>query len=363
MKVGETPNNLADCKFCSVVSQANGEDPIGTAGTHDHWLIIELPQPWSSKLLEEPTIKPLVGLMQTLILEHRVKLRPIAIAPDSDYSQSGYTRILYYYSPSSAFSQFEKWEYLVPQAETIRVAIALLKHISKQSNELEQFQTYQVETQNIRELLVCTHGNVDIACSRFGYPIYKLLREQYAPISSNQLRVWRCSHFGGHQFAPTLIDLPTGHYWGRLQPYMLDTLVHQTGNISFLRGCYRGWSGLSKFEQIAEREIWLQVGWDWLTYSKSGYTIEIDRGRWHWLQQLLKLIPSKRLQFILDHRPHSPDWAVVEINFMAPDGSHSGKYETKITAIGEVMTALKSGNRLNLQPVKQYRVSDRPKVM
>jgi len=34
-----------DCRFCSLVSQNNGEDPIGTAGTYDRWLIIELPLP------------------------------------------------------------------------------------------------------------------------------------------------------------------------------------------------------------------------------------------------------------------------------------------------------------------------------
>jgi hypothetical protein len=34
-----TNNTLNNCWLCSVVSKANGEDPIGTAGTYDHWLI------------------------------------------------------------------------------------------------------------------------------------------------------------------------------------------------------------------------------------------------------------------------------------------------------------------------------------
>ena len=55
--------------------------------------------------------------------------------------------------------------------------------------------------------MVCTHGNIDAACARFGYPIYQQLRQNYA---TQSLRVWRCSHFGGHQFAPTLIDFPSG---------------------------------------------------------------------------------------------------------------------------------------------------------
>lgn len=52
-----TEQTQTDCRFCSVVSKANGEDPIGTAATADHWLITEIPQPWSEKLfMEDPRI-------------------------------------------------------------------------------------------------------------------------------------------------------------------------------------------------------------------------------------------------------------------------------------------------------------------
>ena len=40
-----TQDALVDCRFCSLVSKANGEDPIGTAGTADHWLVVEFAQP------------------------------------------------------------------------------------------------------------------------------------------------------------------------------------------------------------------------------------------------------------------------------------------------------------------------------
>jgi hypothetical protein len=32
---------LSDCQFCSIVSKTNGEDPIGSAGTFNRWLIVE----------------------------------------------------------------------------------------------------------------------------------------------------------------------------------------------------------------------------------------------------------------------------------------------------------------------------------
>ncbi|MEL6765324.1 MAG: sucrase ferredoxin, partial [Cyanobacteria bacterium J06607_6] len=38
-----------DCQFCSVVSKINREDPIGTVGTYDYWIVTELAQPWSEE--------------------------------------------------------------------------------------------------------------------------------------------------------------------------------------------------------------------------------------------------------------------------------------------------------------------------
>ncbi|NJM00247.1 MAG: hypothetical protein HC924_16270 [Synechococcaceae cyanobacterium SM2_3_2] len=99
------------------------------------------------------------------------------------------------------------------------------------------FEVYEQPNRTIRDLMICTHGNVDVACARFGNPIYHLLRQTYSHAS---LRVWRCSRFGGHQFAPTLLDLPTAHCWGHLDPQALNPLVNHQGCVSSLRSYYRG---------------------------------------------------------------------------------------------------------------------------
>lgn len=89
-----------------------------------------------------------------------------------------------------------------------------------------------------------------------------------------QLRVWRCSHFGSHQLAPTLVDLPEGRCWGHLEPEVLELLVKRNEPVAGLRQFYRGWAGLTQFEQIAEREIWIREGWDWLDYLKAGQSVK-----------------------------------------------------------------------------------------
>ncbi|MEB3359634.1 MAG: sucrase ferredoxin [Synechococcales bacterium] len=334
------------CRFCSVVSKENGEDPIGSAWPYVQWLIIEMPQPWDEDLwVQHPIAQPIFDYIKALRENHGIWTRPLVIAPDRDYSVPGHTRILYYRRPAQLFSQLEKQEFLVPPEKVLEVAIALLHQSTTPSGSLAELDAYH-QPGATRDLMVCTHGNVDVACARFGYPIYEQLRNQYAtsPIPSthpsihspNPLRIWRCSHFGGHNFAPTLVDLPTGQYWGHLESSILDTLIYRRGSVADLRPFYRGWSGLRPFEQMVEREIWIERGWEWLNYLKSGTTIAID--------------PTHEDEW-------DADWGTVQIDFQSPDGQVSGRYEAKVETRGSVMTQYNSGTDQSLESVKQYQVT------
>jgi hypothetical protein len=326
---------LSDCRYCSVVSKNNGEDPIGTAGTYDHWLIVELALPWTEKLLrEDPKVQLTMALIQKLSLEG-VKIQALAIAPDREYSHPESTRVLYYRRPARFFAQFEKQEFCIPTATLPALATALLT----QPEDISQFELYRQETQDIRDLLVCTHGNVDIACARFGYPIYEMLRRDYAPNSNGQLRVWRCSHFGGHRFAPTLLDLPGGRYWGRLESNVLDTLIGQTGSVEDLYPFYRGWAGLTQLAQIVEREIWIREGWNWLNYLKAENVIQTT--------ETLK--------------NQNADGLEVQINFVDTIGNASA-YKAQVKENGEVMSLSASGDKQPLMTVKQYHVNYLTKI-
>ncbi|MEM1395099.1 MAG: sucrase ferredoxin, partial [Cyanobacteria bacterium P01_H01_bin.150] len=291
---------------------------------------------WPQEIFQKnPTIKSLVGLFQELVSQHEIKLKPILIAPDREYSNPGFTRIFYYYRPATLFSQFEKQEFIVPENKTVALVTAIFKQLMQQPNDLPEFTQYQQQTSHIRELMVCTHTQVDLACGRFGTPLYRQLRKEYAPADNGKLRVWQTTHFGGHQFAPTLIDLPQGWLWGHLEPSVLNLLVEQNGSVSTLGQYYRGWTGLNKFEQIAEREIWMQFGWSWLDYLKTGKVLTME-----------EVVEEQK-----------PDWAEVRIDFEKNDGSFTCAYEAKIEVCGEVMSAFNSARDMELEAVKQYRVS------
>ncbi|PSN09175.1 sucrase ferredoxin, partial [filamentous cyanobacterium CCT1] len=203
-----------------------------------------------------------------------------------------------------------------------------------QPQALARFEAYRQPTQPSREILVCTHGNVDVACSKFGFPIYQQLRQGRPDTPSPPPRIWRCSHFGGHNFAPTLVDLPTGQMWGHLEPEVLATLIQRQGNVADLRQFYRGWCGLDRFEQMVEREIWTQHGWDWLSYKKWGETVAIA--------------PAED--------PYYADWAEVRLHYAASDGSEAGTYAARVEVCGEVITQWNSGPDEPLEAQKQYRV-------
>ncbi|AFY40269.1 Sucraseferredoxin family protein [[Leptolyngbya] sp. PCC 7376] len=368
MQVQENPaiETFKDCKFCSVVSKVADEDPIGTASTVDHWLIIELPQPWTAQVFtEDPKIAPLLKLIRTLILKQGIKLRPVLISPDKTYSSPDEVRVIYYRRPKILFANFEKYEYILPESESSSLTQEILRKIGGKSHNLNQYQQYLQSTDHIREILICTHGNVDAACSRFGYPLYKKIRSEYAiqthlsTKKTPELRVWRCSHFGGHRFAPTLIELPSGQYWGHLTNDKIDQILARQGDVTKVKNNYRGWSGLNKFEQIVERELWQKYGWDWLTYERSGKTLR--KGGLTGMQRLIypiaRFIPLKPVQLLLDQWTNKATWAEVEIKFSTPTQTDNSTYRARVEQKSSVMTASqspKAGQKIELKFLPQY---------
>lgn len=62
------------------------------------------------------------------------------------------------------------------------------------------------------QFFVCTNGQRDRCCARFGLPAYAALRAQRGG------NVWQTTHVGGHRFAPNVLVLPHGDVYGRVSP-------------------------------------------------------------------------------------------------------------------------------------------------
>lgn len=245
-------------QLCSLVSEGSGEDPIGSAWSVPRYLLVELALPWGYNVLEG---KQIPAGLQDLIYDLYAAGNAwgfIGMASDDAYSLPGLVRVIDLQLPEAPFRKYDRSEYLFPPEELVPA----LRVLADDPGSV-RLDSYRQPPSGTRDLLVCTHGAVDACCAKFGYPVYRQLR-QIANASPHPIRVWRSTHFGGHRFAATLLDMPEGRYWGRLKPRHLPHLVHRDVPVAELRGCYRGWAALPHpLQQVAEGDAFTRGDWAW----------------------------------------------------------------------------------------------------
>lgn len=104
-------------------------------------------------------------------------------------------------------------------------------------------------------LLVCTNGKRDRCCAKWGVPIYDRLAKR------RELDVWQTTHVGGHRYAPTLLCLPDGLMFGRVDLADVDRLVDglRERNLVDL-AWYRGRTSYSEAAQAIEHAVRFATG-------------------------------------------------------------------------------------------------------
>lgn len=330
-----------ESRFCSVCARQAGLSPAGYGGAaYETIIAAELPLPWPRLMFGDSERMPpeILAVMQHIRDEyersHTLRIRPLGIAPDPDYSVAGMRRVIGWQRPHGPIAQFSRSEYLVPEEQLGPLVYAL----ALAPERLADFAAFRQELGDVRDLLVCTHGSVDAACSKFGYPAYAELR-RIAADSGGRLRAWRTTHFGGHVFAPTLIDMPHGSYWAYIEPEAVEWLVSRTGDITRLPQYYRGWAGLpAPFLQVLERELFVRYGWTWLQYAKSGRILAQDE----------TAQPD-------EHGHAEPTWAEVQLDYRAPDGT-CGAVTARIELTAHIEVIHTSGEA-ETYPYPQYVVA------
>lgn len=86
-------------------------------------------------------------------------------------------------------------------------------------------------------VLVCAHGVHDVCCAVRGRPVAEALARRFPG------QVWECSHVGGCRFAPSVVVLPDGYYYGLLDDGSAVPTIerHLSGDVptEHLRGIAR----------------------------------------------------------------------------------------------------------------------------
>jgi (2Fe-2S) ferredoxin len=97
--------------------------------------------------------------------------------------------------------------------------------------------------------LVCTNGKRDRCCALLGRPLAAELA------ASGVEGAWEVTHLGGHRFSPTVLVLPYGYAYGRVQAHGIKEILQgvQEGRV-VVEGC-RGASAWERPGQAAELAV------------------------------------------------------------------------------------------------------------
>ncbi|WP_411277366.1 sucrase ferredoxin [Gaiella sp.] len=102
--------------------------------------------------------------------------------------------------------------------------------------------------------LVCTHGRHDACCALRGRAVAASLVEQRPDL------VWECSHIGGDRFAPNVLVLPQGLYYGRVQPSRSPDLIESHERSEVVVDLLRGRAAFRPVVQAAQHFARIENG-------------------------------------------------------------------------------------------------------
>ncbi|MBD2358776.1 sucrase ferredoxin [Tolypothrix sp. FACHB-123] len=251
--------------FCSDSSRQIGEKLIGSATNYETYILVECPPPWTTEAFDSKWVPSNLKTLVEEVKRAKLPIRFLLIANDKSHKIEQ-TTLLIYQKQKGLNHGYQKFEFFLPNIE--QVAGTVKKFLRGRNTDYEQ------QKSSTRDILICTHGSHDKCCARYGNPFYFSAQNTISYLNLENLRIWRSSHFGGHRFAPTMIDLPEGRYYGALEQDSLKAILTRTGDINCLNQVYRGWGILPTPLQILEKELIIHYGWDWFNYKVAGKIVE-----------------------------------------------------------------------------------------
>ena len=223
---------------CSIWTRSAEVDPIGSAGTYDTVLLVECPVPWPTDVADIPRLADAVARTDA-------STRILAVVPRDPSA----TRVRVVRWRRSG-ARFVGTDHLVEPDGVPGLLAELL-------DDPDGDHPAAVGDAPA-DVLVCTHGRRDRCCGSFGTRVAVEVAGRWPGV-----RTWRCSHTGGHRFAPTGITFPDGRGWAFLDAAALGSIVERTGSVGDIAERYRGRLALDPWAQAAERELLVRHGWAW----------------------------------------------------------------------------------------------------
>ena len=229
---------MSDSKFCSFLCRQSGEPLAGTAPFAEHFVFISWPKKyWEYEALESKGGFP-TGLKQWMKEKSKISGKiSIRLASQAKLENDKVELFIY---PG-------KWYYsnVLPK----EIPEVLESHF--QHYKTSDFSCKKIEREQI---FICTHGRHDKCCAKFGQELADKMRYHVSRQNSD-VEVWDSSHLGGHRFAATMIDFPTGRAYGHLRADEVPNFLASRKAALVFGAAYRGSVFLSGLEQVAEAHV------------------------------------------------------------------------------------------------------------
>ena len=203
---------------CADAARIRADPPAGTAPPTRRWLLLEHPGPWRIDAVAGAGIDP--DVLMTLTERAGSATRILLVRrPGRIDRRAPRSWILAGLDTDTVTGQWRSDIDLLDAADAL---------IGADSLAIEHPDAV---------ILVCTHGVHDVCCALRGRPVAAALASRWPEL------VWECSHIGGDRFAPNVVLLPDGFYYGNLDPdnAMSTVEAHLAGTVltEQLRGMAR----------------------------------------------------------------------------------------------------------------------------
>ena len=223
-------------EYCAEVALSESEPIAGTADTVDVWIMLEYAPAWTAKATSDNALPaPTKAWLKQLSSEVSARqLKPrLQLIRRPEIDRVGITLMLG--TPHGLH----------------RVEVAQYDALTALS--FDAIGTMPLET--APQYFVCTNGQRDVCCARFGLPTYAALRERVGG------RAWQTTHVGGHRFAPNVLTLPQAALYGRVQPADVDQVIEAVERNGVAAAWLRGRTRYAPEVQAAEAAL-LARGFD-----------------------------------------------------------------------------------------------------
>lgn len=236
---------------CSTVSRDLDEPVSGTAPVARTWLLLEQPGPWGAKALTSSHLDP--GLGRALEAAARgTGVRVALIRRPGRHADRGIPAERQVYVAHTAPGNV--WLRRTALTDPHRLLDLDFAALGRGDHRTFDSVLDGGPHRGDPLALVCTNAKRDRCCALLGRPLAAELA------ASGTEGVWEVTHLGGHRFSPTVLVLPHGYVYGRVQAHTVKEILEGAREGRVVVEDCRGNSAWERPGQAAELAVRSAVG-------------------------------------------------------------------------------------------------------